>query len=213
MALLLNDKPSEVASSCMEYLLLAVVQQYKQLSVEKQWDEEALHSKLKEIGEHLGVRLLEKLVKDHARFNRELDIIKFLCKDFWNHCFNKSQVDKLQTNHKGTYVIHDSYFPWIKKISSSSSMANKSLSGSDTKLNSNPLEKEMALLYLNIIAGMIRGAIKNLGRNATVTVEIPQYPKCYFTIKMTKENEVNTDGGSGGTEGAETTSTSPSKEQ
>ena len=41
---------------------------------------------------------------------------------------------------------------------------------------------------------MIRGAIKNLGKKATVTVDIPQYPKCYFTIKMPKENGNTTEG-------------------
>lgn len=200
MSLALNTQ-KEVASSCLEYLLLALVQQYKKLGDENGWDEQKLHSKLQEIGEHLGIRILEKLVKDHARFNRELDIIKFLCKDFWNHCFNKSQVDKLQTNHKGTYVIHDSYFPWIKKISSSNSINTKSSSSSNDKdkdnkdkPNPNLLETKVALLYLNVTAGMIRGAIKNLGRKATVTVDIPQYPKCYFTIKMPKENTTNIEG-------------------
>lgn len=196
MALVLNTQ-KEVASSCLEYLLLALVQQYKKIGDENGWDENKLHSKLQEIGEHLGIRILEKLVKDHARFNRELDIIKFLCKDFWNHCFNKSQVDKLQTNHKGTYVIHDSYFPWIKKISSANSISSKSSSSNNNdkdkdKSNPNSLETKVALLYLNVTAGMIRGAIKNLGKKATVTVDIPQYPKCYFTIKMPKENTGNT---------------------
>ena len=203
MALVLNPQ-KQVASSCLEYLLLALVQQYKKIGDENGWDENKLHTKLQEIGEHLGIRILEKLVKDHARFNRELDIIKFLCKDFWNHCFNKSQVDKLQTNHKGTYVIHDSYFPWIKKISSANSISSKSSSNNDKdkdKPNPNLLETKVALLYLNVTAGMIRGAIKNLGKKATVTVDIPQYPKCYFTIKMSKENAGNT------TEGNTTTTT------
>ena len=188
MALILNQ-PREVASSCLEYLLLALIQQYKQLSEENKWKEAMLHDKLQDIGEHLGMRLLEKLVIEHNRFHRELDIIKFLCKDFWSHCFNKAQVDKLQTNHKGTYVIHDSYFPWIKKISSSNSISSKPLKESDGQNNPNEIETNVALLYLNICAGMIRGAIKNLGRDATVTVDIPQYPKCYFTIKMQKDEE------------------------
>ena len=195
MALVLNPQ-KQVASSCLEYLLLALVQQYKKIGDENGWDENKLHTKLQEIGEHLGIRILEKLVKDHARFNRELDIIKFLCKDFWNHCFNKSQVDKLQTNHKGTYVIHDSYFPWIKKISSANSISSKSSNNDKDKDKPNPnlLETKVALLYLNVTAGMIRGAIKNLGKKATVTVDIPQYPKCYFTIKMPKENGNTTEG-------------------
>eukprot|EP01083_Nonionella_stella_P099609 280071_1 len=194
MTLALNNQQREVASSCLEYLLLAVVQQYKQLGDEYNWDTTMLHEKLKDIGEHLGIRLLEKLVKEHARFGRELDIIKFLCKDFWNHCFNKSQVDKLQTNHKGTYVIHDSYFPWIKKISSSNSIHSKQPVSSDEdpeKPKPHAMEIKLALLYLNITAGMIRGAIKNLGRKATVSVDIPTYPKCYFTIKMIKEPASN----------------------
>jgi hypothetical protein len=45
--------------------------------------------------------LLNRTAQDRNRFNPQnsLDIIKFLCKDFWNETFGK-QVDNLRTNHR-----------------------------------------------------------------------------------------------------------------
>lgn len=61
---------------------------------------------------HLSVRLLFKdgnfflllsrrLTKDTARFKDELDVMKFICKDFWT-CVFKKQIDNLRTNHQVT---------------------------------------------------------------------------------------------------------------
>jgi len=42
---------------------------------------------------------LPRFTKDTPRFKDDLDIMKFLCKDFWNAVFKK-QVDNLRTNHQ-----------------------------------------------------------------------------------------------------------------
>lgn len=34
-------------------------------------------------------------------FKDELDLLKFICKDFWGAIFRK-QIDNLRTNHQGT---------------------------------------------------------------------------------------------------------------
>jgi len=43
--------------------------------------------------------LFLRLTKDTARFKDELDILKFVCKDFWT-CVFKKQIDNLRTNHQ-----------------------------------------------------------------------------------------------------------------
>ncbi|XP_027693162.1 trafficking protein particle complex subunit 6B-like [Vombatus ursinus] len=56
-----------------------------------------------EAGEHrfrVGQGLLERFTKDSSRFKDELNIMKFICKDFWTTVFKK-QIDNLRTNHQG----------------------------------------------------------------------------------------------------------------
>ena len=43
--------------------------------------------------------LFRRQTSSMQRFANELDVIKFLCKDFWDMCFLK-KADKLQTNHR-----------------------------------------------------------------------------------------------------------------
>ena len=42
--------------------MLGLVQDYAKLGQEKGWDTETLHDKLQSIGEHLGIRVIEKSV-------------------------------------------------------------------------------------------------------------------------------------------------------
>lgn len=50
-------------------------------------------------GLHWTDVLFSRLTKDTARFKDELDIMKFICKDFWT-CVFKKQIDNLRTNHQ-----------------------------------------------------------------------------------------------------------------
>ncbi|XP_034055859.1 trafficking protein particle complex subunit 6b isoform X2 [Gymnodraco acuticeps] len=56
-------------------------------------------STLENMGCRVGQGLVERLTKDTARFKDELDIMKFICKDFWT-CVFKKQIDNLRTNHQ-----------------------------------------------------------------------------------------------------------------
>ena len=40
-------------------------------------------SKLELLGYNAGYRLIERLAKDYPKFKDELDLLKFICKDFW----------------------------------------------------------------------------------------------------------------------------------
>ena len=56
-------------------------------------------TKLENTGFRVGQGLIERFTKDTARFKDELDIMKFICKDFWTTVFKK-QIDNLRTNHQ-----------------------------------------------------------------------------------------------------------------
>ena len=51
------------------------------------------------IGFQVGARLVERYTRDLPRFADTLEIIKFICKDFWVEVYRK-QIDKLQTNNR-----------------------------------------------------------------------------------------------------------------
>ena len=45
-----------------------------------------------------------------------LDSIKFVCKDLWPLLFRK-QIDNLKTNHRGVFVLTDTRFQPISRVS------------------------------------------------------------------------------------------------
>lgn len=55
--------------------------------------------KIEAVGFQVGQRLVERYTKDRPRFSDTLEIIKFICKDFWVEVYRK-QIDKLQTNNR-----------------------------------------------------------------------------------------------------------------
>ncbi|KAM6359242.1 trafficking protein particle complex subunit 6B isoform 2-T4 [Alca torda] len=73
-------------------------------------------TKLESMGFRVGQGLIERFTKDTARFKDELDIMKFICKDFWTTVFKK-QIDNLRTNHQGIYVLQDNKFRLLTQMS------------------------------------------------------------------------------------------------
>ncbi|XP_029417441.1 trafficking protein particle complex subunit 6B isoform X1 [Nannospalax galili] len=73
-------------------------------------------TKLENMGFRVGQGLIERFTKDTARFKDELDIMKFICKDFWTTVFKK-QIDNLRTNHQGIYVLQDNKFRLLTQLS------------------------------------------------------------------------------------------------
>lgn len=45
------------------------------------------------------LRRIARMTKDRPRFHDTLDVIKFVCKEFWLSIFKK-QIDNLKTNHR-----------------------------------------------------------------------------------------------------------------
>lgn len=127
------------------------------------------------IGYRVGRQLAERYTFERPRLSENLDVIKFICKEFWSEAFRK-QVDNLRTNHRGTYVLRDADFCWLKRLSS----APGEFGANSTS--------ELAKDYLHLPCGMIRGALVHLGVDCTVTVEATGLPSgghsCDFTVSI-----------------------------
>jgi hypothetical protein len=80
------------------------------------------------IGAAVGYRLTERLAENKtwnavasnqdaaaAVAAQQLEAVKFLCKEVWTEIFHK-QVDKLQTNHRGVFVLKDLELSWLTKF-------------------------------------------------------------------------------------------------
>jgi len=101
----------------------------------------------------------------------QLEAVKFLCKEFWTEVFRK-QIDKLQTNHRGVFVLKDQELKWLKRLP--------------------PDEESARVGAIRILAfpcGLIRGALGCLGLNGAVVscdflADGRSMASCSFNIKV-----------------------------
>eukprot|EP01024_Parvocaulis_polyphysoides_P001777 TRINITY_DN10506_c0_g1_i1.p2 TRINITY_DN10506_c0_g1~~TRINITY_DN10506_c0_g1_i1.p2 ORF type:complete len:133 (-),score=18.21 TRINITY_DN10506_c0_g1_i1:18-416(-) len=98
-----------VSESCLDFLSLELLRHY---AVDTSGAPP--QASLEAIGFRVGAKLAERYAT--GRLSEQLDIIKFICKDFWSQVFGKN-VDNLKTNHKGTFVLMDKDFRWVKRLS------------------------------------------------------------------------------------------------
>lgn len=128
-------------------------------------EQENCLSKLEALGFRVGQSMVERITRDCPRFKDELDLMKFICKDFWMALYKK-QVDNLRTNHQGVYVLLDSRFKLLTQISNTKQYM------------------ELAPKYFAFPCGLIRGALANLGVICIVTAEVTTMPACKFQIQI-----------------------------
>ncbi len=95
----------QVSDTTMDMLHLEIVNNliFESASVYKDNPAKA-YAVLEDMGYRVGVRLGERLSRDKPRFNENLDIIKFICKEFWTEAFKK-QIDNLKTNHRVCFFL------------------------------------------------------------------------------------------------------------
>ncbi|XP_061781976.1 trafficking protein particle complex subunit 6B, like isoform X1 [Nerophis lumbriciformis] len=124
-------------------------------------------SVLEGMGFRVGQGLIERLTRDSPCFKDELDVMKFVCKDFWTKVFRR-QVDNLRTNHQGTYVLQDNKFTLL------------------TQLSNGKQYLDQAPKYLAFSCGVVRGALSNLGLESVVTAEVSVMPSCKFQVVIQK---------------------------
>ncbi|XP_056658553.1 trafficking protein particle complex subunit 6B-like [Monodelphis domestica] len=124
-------------------------------------------TKLENMGFRVGQGLIERFTKDTALFKDELEIMNFICKDFWTTVFKK-QIDNLRTNHEGIYVLQDNKFQLL------------------TQMSSGKQYLDQAPKYLAFTCGLMRGSLSNLGIKSIVTVEVSAMPACIFQVMIQK---------------------------
>ncbi|GMH92626.1 hypothetical protein TrVE_jg14125 [Triparma verrucosa] len=81
-----------------------------------------------------------------------LSIVKYLCKDLWVGVFGK-QIDKLQTNHRGVFVLKDYSFTLLKRLPTTST----------TPPTLTDASRIQAIRILAYPCGLIRGALSSFG--------------------------------------------------
>lgn len=142
-------------------------------------------AKMERLGYDVGYRLSERLAQSKslippvnaANKNQpptpaavQLEAVKFICKEFWMEVYQK-QVDKLQTNHRGVFVLKDMEFKWLKRLPGNQDLA-----------------RVMAIKILAFPCGLIRGAMANLGIVAVVSCDFladgRNMSSCSFNIKI-----------------------------
>uniref|UniRef100_A0A674P3M8 Trafficking protein particle complex subunit 6B n=1 Tax=Takifugu rubripes TaxID=31033 RepID=A0A674P3M8_TAKRU len=123
-------------------------------------------TKLENLGFRVGQGLIEN-GNDTARFKDELDVMKFICKDFWTSVFRK-QIDNLRTNHQGIYVLQDNTFQLLSQLSAGKQYLDQ------------------APKYLAFTCGLVRGALFSLGVKSIVTAEVSTMPASKFQVMIQK---------------------------
>ena len=95
MSLKLTES-AKVSESSFDYLLGELLSSKDPLSL--------VMPRLERIGYDVGYRLVESIVEKHKFNSREpVDLVKFICKEFWEELFGK-KMDKLQANNKGNLL-------------------------------------------------------------------------------------------------------------
>ncbi|PNS18630.1 Trafficking protein particle complex subunit 6B [Sphaceloma murrayae] len=134
---------------------------------------ESVFFRLEGLGYRVGQGLVERFSADLPRPTTHLDMIKFVCKDLWTRVFRK-QIDNLKTNHRGTFVLTDSRFQPLSRMSADRRLGPKGIDQAVAK----------AQPFLWFPCGMIRGALQGLGMNVTVNAESTDLPIATFQIRL-----------------------------
>jgi hypothetical protein len=188
----LEERPTHVSDPAMEFLLTEVLRWVEQSCQKqaKEGDEESAifaaemaASKLERMGYSVGYRLCERLAQNktfgspstskdpsQAVAAAQLEAVKFLCKEFWMEVFRK-QIDKLQTNHRGVFVLKDMDLRWLSRLPPNQETA-----------------RVAAIQMLAFPCGLVRGALSNLGIPAVVSCDFladgTNMSACSFNIKV-----------------------------
>ena len=160
----MSSRGAEVSEAAMEFLLSQILQMDSFDSPQESLED--INLKYGSMGEHIGWKLSEKLGGKHSfATGAPLDRVKFICKEFWEFIFGK-KIDKLQTNHRGVFVLQDLKFKWM----------NRYICDDDTSMRM--IEKMMMF-----VCGAIKGALENFGLKCSVNADYKTFPLCAFNIK------------------------------
>jgi len=165
-----------LGSTALDLLLIEIVPLARRLASEfsvdhsevldNEEERESMFYRLDTLGYRVGQGLVERFSRDRARMVETLDVIKFICKDLWTIVFRK-QIDNLKTNHRGVYVLTDNTFRPFSRMS--------------TETGGNAVSRAQPFLWFP--CGVLRGALANMGVNASVQAETTELPLAIFKIE------------------------------
>ncbi|XP_020274778.1 trafficking protein particle complex subunit 6B-like [Asparagus officinalis] len=167
----------EVCESCMEGVITEMVSAYSSVKPD------LAARRIEAIGYQVGNQLCERYTMGRPRFTDHLEAIKFLCKDFWSKLFKK-QIDNLKTNNRGTYVLQDNRFSWLKHIPADFSMENMDSPAYSHQSSSNDKMNHAMSLHLYFPCGIIRGALSSVGIPCAVSADVSNLPACSFVVRV-----------------------------
>eukprot|EP00531_Pseudo-nitzschia_arenysensis_P013362 CAMPEP_0116126400 /NCGR_PEP_ID=MMETSP0329-20121206/6313_1 /TAXON_ID=697910 /ORGANISM="Pseudo-nitzschia arenysensis, Strain B593" /LENGTH=201 /DNA_ID=CAMNT_0003620483 /DNA_START=75 /DNA_END=680 /DNA_ORIENTATION=+ len=180
--------PTHVSDASFEFLMTEVMR-YVERSTPPKGDspedaifaKEMAAAKMERMGYSVGFRLCERLSQNRIfsaggkdptsiAAAAQLEAVKFLCKEVWIEVFRK-QIDKLQTNHRGVFVLKDMKLRWLEGL---------------------PVNREnsriTAIQMLAFPCGIVRGALANLGIPAVVSCDFladgQNMAACSFNVKI-----------------------------
>ena len=168
----IRENPIKIDDSIFYYLMHSYINSLYQ-NENKEMNDKAYE--LEKFGENLGrninervsVDLLEKFIRDKEKQDiRNLEYIKFICKEFWIYVFGKA-IDRLQTNHKGTFFLTDSNFKFLSRIKDKKDEA-----------------KAYLLFSLKFIKSLVRGALSAFSLDADVNMETTNDVEYAFVIRI-----------------------------
>ncbi|XP_077227456.1 uncharacterized protein LOC143860609 [Tasmannia lanceolata] len=173
----------EVSESCVESLIIEMVSSYCSSFYSSK--PELAARRIEAIGYQVGLQLSERYTMERPRFSDHLEAIKFICKDFWSELFKK-QIDNLKTNHRGTFVLQDNQFRWLRRVSVDPSPADteSSQNAGPSATTADNKAAQATSMHLYFPCGIIRGALTNLGIPCAVSADISSLPACSFVIRI-----------------------------
>lgn len=157
-------------SSCVEYVVAETVRYYRER--ERMETGPPVAASLGSAGFEIGKVLGERLSRDKGPMASPLEVMKWICKEFWKSVFGKG-IDNLRTNHKGTFVLRDTQFTWTRNLC-------QNVVGGVERLPNSLLAGD----YLVLPCGILRGVLSSFGIDATVTADATALPQCDFTVVL-----------------------------
>ena len=123
------------------------------------------------IGRTLGRKIIDLLVRDvQIKFQTQLDTMKFICTEFWKFTFSKP-VDNLRTNNQGTFIFTDEAFRFIARLSNNDHESKE--------------YKQKAKCYESFVAGLIKGALMNIGyESVPIVISVMTNAKLQLTVTV-----------------------------
>ena len=144
------------------------------------------------MGIDTGRRLAERLTREKGRLAGDLEvprflfffsslsslvflqIVKFICKDFWETITGKI-ANSLRTDNKGTFQVEDESLKFIHRLSA----------------GENVNVEDEAQKFVVFPCGLIKGALDALGFDAQVRCEVTKVPSCKFVITSIAPQTMN----------------------